>query len=104
MSTNIKIIQNPGDDEKILDLEDTPEIVLIEFSTMIIRHRDLSDPYWQSVLREFNDAIKVKLEKMTDDSCLYDRRSLMEGVAEIENHLNMLAASQQEKNGIPQTE
>ena len=94
MGENIKIVQKTGAKEEILDLESTHVRVLVQFSNMILRHRDLSDPYWQNMLRQFNDALKGKLDKMTDGGHFFDHLYLKEGVEEVDKILNTLAAMQ----------
>ena len=95
MSTNIKMLQISGDKEIILDLEDAPDVVLMDFCRIILRHHDLRNPESQNFLRQLNAALKVKSEKEPAGSHASERYYLKEAIAEIDNILNRLA--QEEK-------
>ena len=89
----LKVVMDPGEDEQVLDLVDTPEIVLMDFCYMIMKYRDLSNPDVQKILREFLNALKVKSEAEPTDYYAYDRRSMKEDIAEVEDLLDRLASN-----------
>jgi len=57
-----------GNDETIMDLEDTPDFVLVQFCSMILRHRDLRDPEHRQKVQGIVSALKAKAEKPGQNS------------------------------------
>ena len=51
------------EDEKIMDLADTPEFVLVKFCDGILRHQDIRNPATQRTVQEIINALKVKLKE-----------------------------------------
>ena len=90
MSTKLKIMQITGDNRKILDLEDAPEEVLMDFCGMILRHHNLRNPDSQSLLKQLNAALKKKSEKDSTGKHVFARYYLKAAVEEIESILNKL--------------
>ena len=90
MITNLKIMQRTGDIEKILNLEDAPGEVLMDFCRMILRHHNLRNPESQSLLRQLNAALKLKSEKDPTGNHAAARYYLKAAVEEIESILNKL--------------
>ena len=89
----LQIVMNPGEDEEISDLADAPEIILVQFCTMILKHQDLRDPDVQKSLRELLDAMKARADTEPVGPGCYDRRYLKEDIARIEDLLDSLSES-----------
>ena len=83
----LQVAMKSGDDEQILDLVDTPEIVLVQFCEAILRHQDLRNPDARYLLRETVKALKVKADKEPVDHIVYDRNNLKENIAYVEGLL-----------------
>jgi hypothetical protein len=91
----IKMVMNPGDEEQVYDLKETPSFLLVQFSESIIRHQDLRNPQTQNTLREFVDALKAKEDNSTKDgftcSINIGRSELKEIITTIENLLERVS-------------
>ena len=84
----LQMLWKSGDTEKVVDLVEVPELVLVQFCDIYLRKRDLSDPQNREILRETANALKVKAEKPPDSPHAYSRSSLKELVANIEGLLD----------------
>jgi hypothetical protein len=76
----IQIVRNLGDDEEVYDLTETPDFLLVHFCEAILRHHDPRNPKVQNTLREFVDALRVKVDGNAKDAftctITYDREEL----------------------------
>ena len=88
MSTKVIIVQcSSGDNIEILDLEDSPELVLVELCSTILRHHNLRNPSSQNTLRQLNEALKQMSGKTPAAIYASDNRFLKAAVAEIDKIL-----------------
>ena len=77
-----------GDNEEvILDLVDTHEIVLKQFIDVTFRHQDMRNPDAQRMVRELLDALKTKVEKESADRSYSDQYSLDRFIQQAEDLL-----------------
>ena len=83
----LQMVCKSGDEERVLDLVDTPEIVLVKFCESILRHQDLRNPDARRMLRETIGALKIKAEKEPVDHVSYDRDNLKENISYVEGLL-----------------
>jgi hypothetical protein len=83
----LKMVMKSGGKEQVLDLEDTPELVLIQFCNLILRHHDLRNPDSRTLLRETLNALKVKAELKSPEPYTVSRETLKQDIAEIEDLL-----------------
>jgi hypothetical protein len=81
------MVMGSGDEKQVLDLVDVPELVLVQFCDLILRKRDLRNPDTHKMLQEIVNALKVKAEKEPVDRIAYERCSLKESLAYIEDLL-----------------
>jgi hypothetical protein len=80
----MQIVMNADtEDEQVMDLVDTPEIVLIQFGDMIIRHRDLRNPDVRSRVQDIINALKAKAGKSSGGYNPYDTKSFIEQAEDI---------------------
>ncbi len=84
----MQMVWKSGDKEQILELVDSPEVVLVQFCNSILRHQDLRNPDARHMLRETVNALKVKAEQEPDSPLAMDRHDLKEKLAEIEELLD----------------
>jgi hypothetical protein len=90
----LQMLMKSGDEEQVLDLVDVPEFVLAQFCDLILRKQDLRNPDVRKMLRETVDALKAKAEKEPVDPVAYERNSLKESIANIEDLLKQFDAAQ----------
>lgn len=83
----LQMVWKSGGDEQVLDLVDTPEIVLVQFCETILRHQDLRNPDARQMLQEIITALKVKAEKEPVDHIAFNRHDLKENIAYVEDLL-----------------
>lgn len=83
----LQMLMKSGGDEQVLDLVDTPEIVLIQFCEAILRHQDLRNPDARRMLKETAAALKAKAAKEPVDHVAFDRQNLKENIAYVEDLL-----------------
>ena len=84
----LQMLWKSGDTEKVVDLVEVPEFVLVQFCDVILRKQDLRNPEARYILRETANALKVKAEEPPDSPNAYSRHSLKEYVAQIERLLD----------------
>jgi len=75
----------------VMELVDAPEIVLVEFCNMTLRHRDIRDPDIRHSVQEIINALKVKAGEKSDEPVTYNRYDLKNYVTEIEDLLKKFA-------------
>ena len=63
----IQMVMKSGDDEQVFDLAETPDFLLAQFFSSIIRHQDLRNPIVQNTLREIADAFRTKASNNIND-------------------------------------
>ena len=83
----LQMLMKSGDNERILNLVEVPEFVLVQFCDAILRKQDLRDPDARYMLRETINAIKVKAEEEPSERVAFDRASLKAQVTQIESLL-----------------
>jgi len=84
----LQIVMNSGkDNEKVMDLLDTPEIVLVQFCDMTLRHRDLKNQDVRDTVQNIIDALKVKTEKDSIEPVAFNRHDLKSYIKYIEDLL-----------------
>ena len=85
----LKMIYKAGEnEEKVLELAETPEIVLLEFCDLIIRKQDLRNPDARNMLDENLNALRNKAEKEPDGNYTpFSRQDLKEYIAQIDDFL-----------------
>ena len=64
----IKMVMDPGDNEEVYDLTETPDFLLVQFCESILRHQDVRNPDVQNILREFVDALRAKVDNNLKDA------------------------------------
>ena len=79
------------EDEKVMDLADTSEFVLVEFCNMILRHRDIRNPEIRDRIQEIINALKVKSEKLSGEPAASNRYNLKNYIMGIEDLLKQFA-------------
>jgi len=84
----LDILWKSGDKERVIDLVEAPEIVLLTFCEMILREQDLRNPDARYMLRGAVNALKVKTEKLPDCPDAYSRHRSKECIARIEDLLD----------------
>jgi len=77
-----------GDTERVVDLVEVPEFVLVQFCDLILRKQDLRNPDARYMLRETINALKVKAEEEPVGPATFERSSLKEQIAQIEGLLD----------------
>ena len=88
----MQMLWKTGDKEQVLELVDTPELVLVQFCNSILRHQDLRNPDARHRLRELVNALKAKAEQEPDGPFAMNRYELKEKLAEIEELLAKFGA------------
>ncbi len=83
----MQMLWKTGDKEQVLELVDTPVLVLVQFCNSILRHQDLRNPDARYRLREIVNALKVKAEQEPNGPADINRYELKEKLAEIEELL-----------------
>ena len=63
----IQMVMKSGDDEQVFDLAETPDFLLAQFFSSIIRHQDLRNPTVQNALKEIADAFRMKANNNIKD-------------------------------------
>jgi len=63
----IQMVMKSGDDEQVFDLAETPDFLLAQFFSSIIRHQDLRNPIVQNMLKEIADAFRMKANNNIKD-------------------------------------
>jgi hypothetical protein len=63
----IKMVMNPGDEEQVYDLTETPDFLLLQFCESILRKQDLRNPEVQNMLGEIVDALRAKVDNKSKD-------------------------------------
>jgi hypothetical protein len=96
---SMQMIWITGDEKRVLELVDTPELVLVQFCNSILRHQDLRNPDARRMLRETVDALKVKAGQEPDSPLAMDRFELKEKLVEIEEALDKFDEKQDDGNG-----
>ena len=82
----LQIVLNEGkEDKEVMDLVDTPEIVLVQFCDMILRHRDIRNPDVRQRVQEFINALKIKATKESAEPAAFDRYSLKSYITGVED-------------------
>ena len=88
----LQIVMNAGkDNEKIMDLVDTPEIVLVQFCDMTLKHRDLRNQDIRNTVQQIINALKVKAEKESTEPVVFNRYDLKSYITDIEDLLKQFA-------------
>jgi hypothetical protein len=96
------MVMNLGtDNEKIMDLVDTPEFVLVQFCDLIIRRRDLRNPETHNRLTETVKALKIKAQEEASGPGTFDRYELKEYIAGIEDLLKQYPPQDAEAASVP---
>ncbi len=80
----MQMLWKTGDKEQVIELVDSPEVILVQFCNSILRHQDLRSPDVRHRLREIVNALKVKAEQEPDGPADMNRYELKEKLAEIE--------------------
>jgi hypothetical protein len=83
----MQMVWKTGDEEQVLELVDTPELVLVQCCNSILRHQDLRNPDARHMLRETVNALKIKAGQEPDSPIAMNRHELKKKLAEIEDLL-----------------
>jgi len=84
----LKFVWNKGDDdEKVLDLIDTPDIVLVQSCNAFLKYHGLKNPDSRRRVKETIDALKIKAETEPAGPSCFDRHDLIAYIAEVEGLL-----------------
>ena len=84
----LQMVWKADDKEQVLELVETPTMILIQFCDLMIRKQDLRNPDVQYMMRENINALKIKAEKEPDDCYTpFNRRELKEYITQVEGLL-----------------
>ena len=99
----LQIVEKTGDKEEVLDLVDTPEMILVQMCDVIMRKWYLKDPDTQRHLQDIAGALKTIASKEVKDgvcngqSNLYNRDMLKKYAAAVEDVVKQVNEAQEEE-------
>ena len=87
----LQMVMKAGEDEKVMDLVDTPEFVLRQSCDMILRHQDMRNPDAQRMVQDIISALKVKATKESDEPGALSRYNLKSYIMQVDDLLLQFA-------------
>ncbi len=84
----LKILMTSDDgSERILDMAETPDIILVKFLDLHLRHGDMNNPDTRRALRDTVTALKAKAEKEPTELVSFDLPSFKAAIDKAEELL-----------------